>query len=76
MKNILTKLLLLAFAAAALSACQTTGRASLAGECAAFQNPGFAVQGKRRLDQRVIDHWLETGIVVCSWPRPKSDTPR
>jgi hypothetical protein len=70
--NLLVKLLLLVFAAAVLSGCQTTGRASLAGECAAFRNPGFAVQGKRRVDQQAIDHFLETGISVCSWPRPKS----
>jgi hypothetical protein len=69
--NVIAKFALMVLALAALSACQTTSRASLAGECAAFTNPGFAVQGKRRLDQRVIDHWLETGVVVCNWPRPK-----
>jgi predicted RNA methylase len=70
--NLLVKLLLLVFAAAVLSGCQTTGRASLAGECAVFQNPGFAVQGKRRMDQQAVDRFLETGIVTCGWPRPKS----
>jgi hypothetical protein len=69
--NILAKIALLAVAVVWLAGCQTSsGRASLAGECAAFENPGFAVQGKRRVDQRVIDHWLETGITVCQWPRP------
>jgi predicted RNA methylase len=71
MKNILAKLALMMLALAALSACQSTGRASLAGECAAFQNPGFAVQGKRRIDQRAVDKFLETGVVTCGWPRPK-----
>jgi hypothetical protein len=71
LKDIFVKCALLLVFAFSASACQTTSRASLAGECAAFTNPGFAVQGKRRLDQRVIDHWLETGVVVCNWPRPK-----
>lgn len=71
MRDLIVKCVLAVVAAIWLTGCQTTGRASLAGECAAFQNPGFAVQGKRRLDQRVIDHWLETGITVCQWPRPK-----
>lgn len=54
-----------------LTGCQSSGRASLAGECAAFENPGFAVQGKRRKDQQAVDRFLETGIVTCGWQRPK-----
>jgi hypothetical protein len=72
LKNIIVKCALLLIVAFSASGCQTTGRASLAGECAAFQNPGFAVQGKRRMDQQAVDRFLETGIVTCGWQRPKS----
>jgi hypothetical protein len=75
MKNVL-KPFLATLPMLSVYACVTTNRASLAGECAAFTNPGFAVQGKRRIDQRAVDIWLETGVVTCGWPRPKSDTPR
>jgi predicted RNA methylase len=70
MRELLLKCFLGIIAAILLSGCQTTGRASLAGECAAFQNPGFAVQGKRRMDQQAVDRFLETGIVTCGWSRP------
>lgn len=41
------------------------------GECKAFKDPGFAVQGKRLKDKPWIGKTQETGITVCGWKRPK-----
>lgn len=54
-----------------LAACNSVGPASLAGECEAFHDPGFAVQGKRLIDKKWIGNAQETGIRVCGWKRPK-----
>jgi predicted RNA methylase len=70
-RQLLIRCFLAFIAALLLTACQTTGPASVKGECQAFTNPGFAIQGKRRMDQQAVDRFLETGIVTCGWPRPK-----
>jgi hypothetical protein len=71
-RQLLIRCFLAFIAALLLTACQTTGPASIKGECQAFTNPGFAIQGKRRMDQQAVDRFLETGIVTCGWQRPKS----
>lgn len=72
MKNLLAKIALLLLIGAT-AGCVSNRPASVAGECSAFTNPGFAVQGKRRMDQQAIDaRWIEPGISVCGWPRPKN----
>lgn len=56
-----------------LAGCGTSpaGPASIKGECQVFQDPGFAVQGKRPKDQRAIDtQWLEPGIGAGCFKRP------
>lgn len=44
--------------------------ASVAGECKVFDDPGFAVQGKRLKDKQWIGRTQEKGIKVCGWHRP------
>jgi hypothetical protein len=44
----------------------------MGGECGAFKDPKFAVQGKRLKDKRWIGTTQETGIQVCGWQRPRS----
>lgn len=62
----------LAFGLLALAGCQT-GPASTAGECRIFHDPGRAVKGATRQDQRDIDVlWQEPGIGGCGWARPKA----
>lgn len=53
-----------------LGGCPEPGPASLAGECNAFRDPGFAVQGKRLIDKQWIGKTQETGIQICKWKRP------
>jgi hypothetical protein len=64
------RLLLLAACSLALTACTTTGPASVAGECKLFSDPGFAVRGERIIDQRWISKAQESGIAACGWKRP------
>lgn len=40
------------------------------GECKVFDDPGFAVQGKRLKDKQWIGRTQEKGITVCDWKRP------
>jgi hypothetical protein len=40
------------------------------GECRVFDDPGFAVQGKRLKDRQWIGRTQEKGINVCHWRRP------
>ena len=44
--------------------------ASVGGLSEVFRDPGFAVQGKTRKDQRWISETQETGIRVLGWKRP------
>lgn len=62
---------LLAACSLLLAACQTTGPASITGECRVFADPGFAVRGERPIDQRWIARTQEAGIAACGWQRPK-----
>lgn len=56
-----------------LAGCQEPrNAASIKGACDAFERPNGVVLGKRRIDQRQIDSWIETGVSVCGWSRPKS----
>jgi hypothetical protein len=54
-----------------LAACQSTGPASVAGECRIFSDPGFAVRGEHPVDSRWISRTQEAGIAACGWPRPQ-----
>ena len=59
-------------AALGLAGCGSYGPASVkGGECKAFHDPGFAVQGKRLQDKQWIGKTQETGIEVCGWKRPR-----
>lgn len=70
MRNLLAKIALLLLIGAS-AGCVSTRPASVAGECGVFRNPGFAVQGKRRMDQQAIDaKWIEPGVASCGWARP------
>lgn len=53
-----------------LGACQTSGPATVEGECRIFQDPGFAVMGATPRDQRWVSRTQETGIRSCAWERP------
>lgn len=54
-----------------LSGCGTIGPASVeGGECKVFDDPGFAVRGKRQKDSQWIGRTQEKGIQVCKWKRP------
>lgn len=56
-----------------LGGCASIGPASvIGGECRVFDDPGFAVQGKRLKDSRWIGRTQEKGITVCKWKRPTS----
>lgn len=65
------KIIVLMLAAFALAGCAGQMPASVSGgECKAFKDPGFAVQGKRLEDKQWIGKTQETGISVCNWKRP------
>jgi len=54
-----------------LSGCAGHGPGSvMGGECKVFNDPGFAVQGKRHKDKAWIGETQEKGIDVCKWKRP------
>jgi hypothetical protein len=56
-----------------LSGCASSLPASVSGgECKVFNDPGFAVRGKRLKDNQWIGKTQEKGIEVCGWKRPKS----
>lgn len=56
-----------------LAMCGTLSPASVQGECGVFNDPGFAVQGKRIKDSKWIDGQIEKGISVCGWSRPMAE---
>lgn len=53
-----------------LGGCAGQMPASVKGECKIFDDPAFAVQGKRLKDKQWIGKTQETGIQVCGWKRP------
>ena len=56
-----------------LSACADHIPASVeGGECKVFDDPGFAVRGKRLKDSQWIGRQQEKGLKVCGWKRPKA----
>lgn len=54
-----------------VSGCAGSMPASVGGECKVFNDPGFAVQGKRLEDKQWIGRTQEVGIEVCGWKRPR-----
>lgn len=64
------KIGILVAAALLLSACASSMPATITGECSVFDDPGFAVQGKRLKDKKWIGATQEKGIKVCGWKRP------
>lgn len=59
--------------ASVLAGCVGQRPASIGGgECRIFDDPDFAVQGKRLKDKQWIGKTQETGIEVCGWKRPKN----
>lgn len=67
------KIIFLIALSVGLSGCAGTMPASVAGgECKIFNDPGFAVKGKRLKDSRWIGKTQEVGIDVCGWKRPKA----
>lgn len=67
------RFLLIAGLAVFVTGCAGSGPASVqGGECRAFHDPGFAVQGKRLKDKQWIGKTQETGIQVCGWSRPRT----
>ena len=69
--NVIFRIVMLLVVGFTLSACASIGPASVqGGECRVFDDPGFAVQGKRLKDSRWIGRTQEKGITVCKWRRP------
>jgi hypothetical protein len=64
------KIVLWIAVAAMLGGCAGQMPARVKGECKVFDDPGFAVQGKRLKDKQWIGKAQETGIQVCGWNRP------
>lgn len=63
-------ILMLVAAGLTLGGCPGHMPASVEGECKVFDDPGFAVQGKRLKDKQWIGATQEKGIAVCKWRRP------
>jgi hypothetical protein len=54
-----------------LGGCEfQTFKSSVAGSCAVFERPPYAVRGKTPYDQGVADNFVESGVAGCNWPRP------
>jgi len=65
------KMLLFLAVGLLLAGCAGVGQFSVVGgECHVFDDPGFAVQGKRLKDKQWIGKTQEKGISVCHWSRP------
>jgi hypothetical protein len=47
-----------------------TFKSSVAGSCAVFERPPYAVLGKTSYDQGVADNFVESGVAGCNWQRP------
>jgi hypothetical protein len=63
--------LTLALLALPLGGCDwQTFKSSVAGSCAVFERPPYAVRGKTPYDQDVADNFVESGVAGCDWPRP------
>lgn len=63
--------LMLAVVGFTFSACAGHMPASvMGGTCHVFDDPGFAVRGKRLQDSQWIGRTQEKGIDVCGWKRP------
>ncbi|MCP1832850.1 hypothetical protein [Bradyrhizobium sp. USDA 4545] len=61
-----------------LGGCATDGvgfKSSVAGSCAVFERPPYAVVGKTQYDQDVADKFVESGVAGCNWPRPAPRPP-
>jgi len=55
----------------ALGGCDfQTFKSSVAGSCAVFERPPYAVRGKTSYDQNVADNFVESGVAGCNWQRP------
>lgn len=70
MRTFLTAAALLVIGVSLGGCNRGTGPASLAGECSAFTDPGFQVQGKWLKDKQWIGKTQEKGIEICGWKRP------
>ncbi len=55
-----------------VAGCAGFKPASVEGECTIFDDPGFAVQGKRLKDKQWIGKTQEKGVTICGWKRPTS----
>ena len=53
-----------------LGGCMQTLKGSVAGSCAVFERPPYAVKGKTLYDQNVADNFVESGVAGCNWKRP------
>lgn len=69
------RLLIIVLAALPLGACMQTFQSSVAGSCAVFERPPYAVIGKTEYDQRVADGFVESGVAGCNWRRPAPRPP-
>lgn len=67
----IARIILLA-AALALAGCATDGgpKSSVAGSCAVFERPAYALRGATQYDQDVADKYVESGVAGCHWARP------
>lgn len=64
------RLLILLLATPLLGGCMQTLKGSVAGSCAVFERPPYAVKGKTSYDQGVADNFIESGVAGCRWARP------
>lgn len=69
--NVVVKIILLCVIVSVVTGCAGKMPASVGGECRVFDDPGFAVRGKRLVDSQWIGRTQEKGIEVCGWKRPK-----
>lgn len=59
-----------------LGGCATDGlKSSVAGSCAVFERPPYAVRGATQYDQDVADKFVESGVAGCNWDRPAARPP-
>lgn len=60
-----------------LAGCATDGlKSSVAGSCAVFERPPYAVRGATQYDQDVADKFVESGVAGCNWARPAARPPQ
>jgi hypothetical protein len=71
------RLALLLLLALPLGGCEwQTFKSSVAGSCAVFERPSYAVRGKAPYDQDVVDNFVESGVAGCNWTRPAPRPPQ